>query len=237
TPPHPNDVRTVRLRIATPHGAAAALPDPPAEEPATDQPVGQRIGPYEIVDVLARGGMGVVYRALDVHLKRTVALKMILSEAHADADAFARFRAEAEAVAQLQHPNIVQIYQVGEHNGLPYIALEYVDGKNLLQVVDEAPLPPPVAADLIRTVARAIEFAHQRGIVHRDLKPGNILLQKDEGGKIKEEPPAKHSIFSSVALRPSPVVPKVTDFGLAKLYKDADAPARPGEVIGTPNYM
>ena len=172
----------------------------------------QNVGPYQILGVLAQGGMGIIYRALDTRLKRQVALKMILSGGHSCTVALARFRAEAEAVARLQHTNIVQIFEVGDHQGLPYLALEYVEGTSLLQRLTDKPYSPRRAADLVRTLALAVDFAHQRGIIHRDIKPGNILIT-GQG------------------------VPKITDFGLAKLKGAKDTFSRPGEVIGTPNYM
>ena len=156
-------------------------PEQPRDAPSPSrnpgQPVPEQIGPYQIHQVLARGGMGVVYKAFDTRLKRVVALKMVRSGQHADPAAYARFRSEAEAIARLQHPNIVQIYQVGEHDGLPYFALEFVEGPSLFQVLTNGALPARTAAELSLALARAIEFAHERGIIHRDLKPGNILLE------------------------------------------------------------
>jgi serine/threonine-protein kinase len=134
---------------------------------------------YEIAGELGRGGMGIVYRARQLRPQRTVALKMILAGAHAEAHELARFRAEAEAVARLQHPNVVQIYEVGEHEGLPFFSLEYCAGGNLAAKLDGTPLPPIGAAHLVETVARAMHVAHQAGIVHRDLKPANVLLAVD----------------------------------------------------------
>src|SRR5439155_5672729 len=134
---------------------------------------------YEILSLLGRGGMGMVYMARQVPLKRLVALKMISAGAEAGPDELARFRREAEAVASLQHPNIVQIHEVGEHKGLPYISLEYVEGGSLAQKLNGTPLPVGEAARLTELLARAMHAAHQRGIIHRDLKPANVLLTAD----------------------------------------------------------
>jgi serine/threonine protein kinase len=131
---------------------------------------------YEILGELGRGGMGVVYKAQHIQLKRLVALKMILAGGHAGEDELARFRIEAEAVARLQHPNIVQIYEVGEQNGLPFLSLEFCAGGSLEDKLDGTPWPPQQAAQLVETLARAMHTAHQQGIIHRDLKPANILL-------------------------------------------------------------
>jgi serine/threonine-protein kinase len=175
--------------------------------------IGERVSVpgYEVLGELARGGMGVVYKARQVGLNRIVALKMILSGHHAGAQELARFRLEAEAVARLQHPNIVQIYQVGEADGRPFLALEYVGGGTLAARVGQ-PLPVDEAARLAEVLARAMHAAHQRHIVHRDLKPGNILLTEDG-------------------------CPKVTDFGLAKHIDSQTDQTRTGAVLGTPEYM
>jgi tetratricopeptide (TPR) repeat protein len=166
---------------------------------------------YEILGVLGRGGMGVVYQARQKGLNRLVALKMILAGAHASLEHLARFRAEAEAVASLQHPNIVQVYDTGEHEGRSYFSLEYVDGGSLAQKLGGAPQQPRQAATLVQALARAVHYAHERGIVHRDLKPANVLLT-------------------------SQGTPKVTDFGLARRL-DEDGQTRTGDVMGTPSYM
>src|SRR5262249_3791665 len=128
------------------------------------------IAGYEVLAILGRGGMGLVYKARQTELKRLVALKMILAGEHADPQELARFRHEAEAVARLEHPNIVQIYEVGEHQGRPFFSLEFVEGGNLAQKLAGTPLLPRQAAQLVEILALAIHYAHQRGIVHRDLK-------------------------------------------------------------------
>jgi tetratricopeptide (TPR) repeat protein len=167
---------------------------------------------YEILDVLGRGGMGIVYKARQVSLNRLVALKMVLAGAHAGALQRARFATEAEAVARLQHPNIVQIYEVGEHDGLPYFSLEFVDGASLAQKIAGKPQPPREAAGLVELLAWAMAVAHGRGIIHRDLKPANVLLT--ETG-----------------------TPKIADFGLAKRLEDDSAQTKSGTLLGTPSYM
>src|SRR5439155_23201013 len=135
---------------------------------------------YKIVRELGRGGMGVVYLARHVELKRLVALKMILAGVHADTQMRDRFHREAEAVARLQHPGIVQIHEVGEHEGWPYLALEFIDGPNLAGRVARHTAGPRIAAGLTESLARAVSYRHHRGIVHRDLKPGNVLLAKSD---------------------------------------------------------
>jgi len=158
---------------------------------------------YEIEGTLGRGGMGVVYEARHLALKRNVALKMILAGGHASEHELARFRAEAEAVARLQHPNIVQVHEVGEADGLPYCALELVEGGSLAKKLAGAAMPPGEAARLVQALAEAMHLAHSRNIVHRDLKPANILLTAD--GQ-----------------------PKITDFGLARQLDSASVRPKPG---------
>src|SRR5579864_4777286 len=210
-------------------------PSPQVQNPGWAPP--EQIGPYQILQVLARGGMGVVYKAFDTRLKRLVALKMVLCGQHADPAAYARFRSEAEAIARLQHSNIVQIYEVGEHDGLPYFALEYVEGPSLFQVLSNGALPARTAAELTLALARAIEFAHERGIIHRDLKPGNILLSGVKGQEPGVSNREDTKLTADSCLLIPHLTPKITDFGLAKLRGRNDTHTRPGEVIGTPNYM
>jgi WD40 repeat protein len=214
----PKDVRVqamLRERLARRQRLCAALdlPTVNAVENAAHPAALPVIAGYEIGELLGRGGMGLVFKAVQTALKRTVALKIVLSGAHAGAKERARFRTEAEAVAQLHDPGIVQIFEVGEQAGCPYLALEYVNGGSLAQQINGTPMPPQHAAQLILELARAVEHAHERGIVHRDLKPANILLTHDGAAKI-------------------------TDFGLAKLLHGKEAgPTRSGDMLGTPSYM
>ncbi|HZT81907.1 MAG TPA: protein kinase, partial [Gemmataceae bacterium] len=212
--------------------AAATLAAPSFPPPGT-----LSIPGYEILGELGRGGMGVVYQARQLGLDRVVALKMILAGAHAGREERARFRAEAEAVARLQHPNIVQVFEVGEQDGRPFLALEYVAGGSLAQQLTGAPLPARAAAGLVETLARAMHYAHERGIVHRDLKPANVLLAS--GGRLAgggRKPPDAGD--ASGGLRPplADCTPKITDFGLAK-RTDGAGQTQTGAVLGTPSYM
>src|SRR6516164_3021091 len=148
-------------------------------------------GEYELLEEIARGGMGVVYKARQSSLKRIVALKMIRSGALAGEAEVKRFHTEAEAAAQLQHPNIVAIHEIGEHQGQQYFTMDFVAGKNLAQIANGKPVSPRSAAEWLKAIAGAVQFAHQRGVLHRDLKPQNVML--DANGR-----------------------PQVMDFGLAK---------------------
>jgi serine/threonine protein kinase len=206
-----------RLPWSAPSGAA------PAERAAgCERPV---VPGYEVLGELGRGGMGVVYQARQLGLGRTVALKMVLTGARAGPKDLARFRAEAAAVARLQHPNIVQIYDVGEAAGRPYLVLEFVAGGSLAQYLQGTPQPARPAAQVVETLARAVEAAHAAGVIHRDLKPSNVLLQAQ-------------------GMQPLGLaVPKITDFGLAKCAggdgeaPDLRGPTVTGELLGTPGYM
>jgi eukaryotic-like serine/threonine-protein kinase len=179
------------------------------------------IGPYELRGRIGQGGMGVVYRAYQVRLDRMVALKMILGGSHAGDRTLARFLREGRAIARLHHPNVVQVYDLGESDGYPYFSMELIDGGNLQARLERGPFELREAAELVRVVAEAVDFAHRQGVVHRDLKPANILL--DASG-----------------------TPKVTDFGLAKLL-DTDADdgggssssdlTESGSIVGTAGYM
>ncbi len=174
----------------------------------------RRIGFYEILEEIGRGGMGVVYKAQDLRLKRTVALKVILAGGHAGEVELARFQTEAEVVARLKYHNFVQIYEVGSDEGLPFLALEYCPGGSLEDRVAEGPLGPHESAELIAKLADAMDHAHRAQVIHRDLKPANVLF--DEAGD-----------------------PKITDFGLAKKLgdKDSDSHTRTVSVMGSLGYM
>jgi hypothetical protein len=177
-----------------------------------------QVSGYEVEAVLGRGGMGVVYKARHLALKRTVALKM-LAAGHPHPGQRARFRAEAEAVARLQHPNIVQIHEVGEADGRPFIALEYLAGGSLDKRLAGQPLPPRDAAGLVAALAGAIHLAHSRNLVHRDLKPGNVLLAGEADTPVGQ------------------CQPKVTDFGLVRQLDADSGQTSDGVVVGTPSYM
>jgi serine/threonine protein kinase len=202
----------------------------PQEPPA---PLPRAFGDFVLESELGRGGMGVVYRAKQRSLDRTVAVKMV-REAHLASDADrGRFRGEAEAAARLHHPNIVTVHEVGTTDGQAYLCMEYVDGCTLAQLVNsEGPLPPRAAAELVAVIARAVQHAHEYGVLHRDLKPSNILLT---GDRRQETGDRNHA----AGLSPDPrlLTPKVTDFGLAKRIDRAESLTRTGAVVGTPSYM
>jgi WD40 repeat protein/serine/threonine protein kinase len=199
---------------------------------------------YEVVGVLGEGGMGIVYQARQVALNRQVAIKMLRPGAYAGDKERVRFQAEAEAVARLRHPNIVQVYEVGEHEGRPFFSLEYVSGGSLAARLKGTPLPARQAAELVETVARAVAYAHQQGVIHRDLKPGNILLQgsgiRDQGSGIRDQGSGIRDQGSGIRDQGSEsraLVPKITDFGLAKRLDEDSSQTGSGTIVGTPSYM
>jgi serine/threonine protein kinase len=185
---------------------------------------------YEILEVVGRGGMGMVYKARQGKLNRLVALKMILSGA--PPSDLARFRTEAEAVASLEHPNIIRIYEVGECAGHPYLVLEWADGGNLAQHLAGTPLPARSAAALLLPLARAAAFAHVRGIVHRDLKPANVLLSVVSGPLSGAKTAGQLTTDNGQR-----TMPKIADFGLAKRLDADQGHTQTGAVLGTPHYM
>jgi tetratricopeptide (TPR) repeat protein len=195
----------------------AEQPARPEEGDAGDDagpavPGAPEIPGYRVVDELGRGGAGVVYKARHLTLNRLVALKVIPAGLYAIPGAVERFRAEAEVVARFQHPNIIQVYEVGEHEGLGYLALEYAPGGSLQTAIAGTPQDPGTSAALLEQLARAIHYAHGCGIVHRDLKPANVVMTESR-------------------------VPKITDFGLAKLLEQEAGSTVSGTIMGTPSYM
>jgi eukaryotic-like serine/threonine-protein kinase len=201
-------------------GMALELSSEPAESltaegvvaDATIPESDRSFGDYELLGRVARGGMGVIYKARQICLNRVVAVKMMLpgllvSEAEAS-----RFQNEAEVIANLRHPNIVAVHEVGAHDGQRYFSMDYVEGQSLAAVVRDHPLPARTAARYVKVIAEAIHYAHQQGILHRDLKPSNVLL--DKAGN-----------------------PRITDFGLAKRLASDSRLTATGTVLGTPSYM
>ncbi len=170
------------------------------------------LGDYELLEEIARGGMGVVWKGRQISLNRPVAVKMILAGKFATETDVKRFRTEAESAANLQHPNIVAIHEVGEHEGQHYFSMDFIEGKSLAELTVDGPIPAARAADLVKRIAEAIHYAHQRGTLHRDLKPSNVLI--DASGN-----------------------PRITDFGLAKQLDRASGLTHSGAVMGTPAYM
>jgi formylglycine-generating enzyme required for sulfatase activity/serine/threonine protein kinase len=220
-------------------------PTPSAGAEPSRGRIGQHVGRYEILEEIGRGGTGVVYKVWQTDLHRTVALKMLLAGAHAGAADLARFQKEAAALARLQHPHVVQIYEVGEQDGVPYFAFEFVAGGTLAQKIKGLPQPARQAAQLVATLAQAMHFAHQHGIVHRDLKPANVLLQIANCKLQKDNLPQDNLQFAFCNLQFA--IPKITDFSLVKRLDTQTGPSRTdlksvpqthsGAILGTPSYM
>ena len=214
-PQYAEDLRALwgTLMVTDAIGIAASHPDSALGEQSRHLELPLRIGDYELLEEIGRGGMGVVYRALHLPLAREVAIKMISPERLISPEERRRFFVEAESTARLSHPNIVPVYEVGELEGRPYFSMQFVRGQTLMQRIAHGPMPQRRAAQILAPVCRAIAYAHAQGIIHRDIKPSNILLDLD--GR-----------------------PKLTDFGLAKLMNsESDALTRTGAIVGTPTYM
>src|SRR5688572_9293814 len=181
-------------------------------QPNPARPQIRYFGNYELLEEVASGGMGIVYKARQMSLNRIVAVKLLLFGRFSHPEFVQRFRVEAAAAAALQHPNIVAIHEVGEHDGQPYFSMDYVEGTNLADLVREHALPPKRAAVHLKQIAEAIHFAHQKGVLHRDLKPSNVLLDQFDQ-------------------------PRITDFGLAKQLHEGSDLTITGQVLGSPGYM
>jgi eukaryotic-like serine/threonine-protein kinase len=178
----------------------------------TDQSPLLRLGDYDLLEEIARGGMGVVYKSLQRSLNRVVAVKVVLHGPFSSPDFEKRFQTETNAIAGLRHPNIVTIYEVGESDGTRFFSMEFIEGKSLADVVREKPLPAHYAAEYLKKISEAVHYAHQHGVVHRDLKPSNLLLDSMDQ-------------------------PRVTDFGLAKLLDSEAELTTTGQVLGSPGYI
>jgi len=201
-------------RLAGPPAAESTLLcRPGAAAPGVPQGIPQRLGPYQVLETIGAGGMGVVYRGYDARLNRNVALKTLKPELSLDPEFRERFLREARSAAALSHPNVTQIYFIGEEEGQPFFAMEFLEGKSLETLVrEQGKLPPGRAAEMIRQAASGLRAAAARGIIHRDIKPSNLALTSD--GTLK-----------------------VTDFGLAKLAVGDAGLTLAGEVLGSPSYM
>lgn len=207
------------LRGALELGDAATTLTPALSHPmgegerrAGEGMAGRSFGDYELLEEIARGGMGIVFKARQQKLDRVVAVKMILAGEFASKEQALRFRAEAEAAARLQHSNIVRIHETGEQDGQPYFSMDYIEGGNLTSLVREKPLPAKRAAGYVKTIAEAIHYAHEQGILHRDLKPSNVLIDHADQ-------------------------PHVTDFGLAKRMTKESFLTVTGDAMGSPGFM
>ena len=195
--------------------AADAATIVPSDDEWSSSPLGTRVryfGDYELLEEIARGGMGVVYKARQTSLNRVVALKMILAGQLASEEDVRRFHTEAEAAAGLQHTNIVAVHEVGRHEGQHFFSMDYVEGRSLADTIGQRPLAPRKAAEYLKTLAEAIHYAHEQGIVHRDLKPSNVLIDDSDQ-------------------------PRITDFGLARKIEGDSQLTATGTVLGTPGYM
>jgi hypothetical protein len=217
-------VDLVSLRDTHATAAADSAPDVTLSggKPSTELPT---IAGYEILGHIGHGGMGVVYRAKHLANNRLVALKMVSSGAHASQSEKARFRTETESARRIRHPHVVEVCEVGEHGGLPFVAFEFMDRGSLADALGGSQMPPRYAAELVELLARGVHAAHEQGVLHRDIKPGNVMLTT---------PPTDDSLPVVVQLLG---LPKITDFGLAKRMDGEGALTRTGAVMGTPSYM
>ncbi len=174
--------------------------------------IGQRLGQYEIVALLGRGGMATVYRARQLNIKREVAIKVIRADLAETADFIKRFEREAETIASLRHPYILKLFDYGEFGDTVYLVMELVSGGSLAELISKGPLPVATASRLLEQIASALDYSHERGIIHRDLKPQNVLLDEQNN-------------------------PILTDFGIAKILSQTTSLTQSGMAMGTPSYM
>jgi serine/threonine protein kinase len=224
------NLAVARSDTSSPRPDEESVPSPvPDQAPPSAAPPLPEVPGYEVLKEVGRGGMGVVYQARQQSLGRIVALKLIRSGELAATQELTRFRKEAAAIARLDHPNVVRIYAFGEYDGLPYFAMEFVDGGSLRQRLARERLSALEAAQLVETLAWAMQYVHQRGIVHRDLKPANILLVS--GGVVSGE------LSESTAHHSTTHQPKIADFGLVKQLDSETASTLSGAIMGTPQYM
>ncbi|MCL4181750.1 MAG: protein kinase, partial [Verrucomicrobia bacterium] len=211
----PMTPRTCSATNAVPEAGApieSAVADNCVDSTGVEPASKTRFGDYELLEEIAHGGMGVVYRARQVSLKRIVAVKMLLFGQFAGKAAFERFRAEAQTAAHLQHPNIVAVHEIGETDGQPYFSMDYVAGRNLAELVRDRPMPARQAAGYLRKIAQAVHYAHAHGVLHRDLKPANVLIDETDE-------------------------PRITDFCLARQLAGDSGLTLTGQVLGSPNFM
>lgn len=194
--------------------SAAGMPAATGTRQVTSgmQQLPQKIGDYELLEIIGRGGMGVVYRARQLSLNREVAVKMIQENRPLNSETRSRFFTEAQSTARLDHPSIVPVYEVSEHEGQPFFSMQLIRGPTLADELLKGPLPQRRAARIMAEVSRGIGYAHSLGVLHRDIKPSNIMLDENERVRI-------------------------TDFGLAKLMDSQDSLTRSGATVGTPSYM
>lgn len=205
--------------------------------PAVSLASGSRFNGYELLEEVGRGGMGVVFKARQLALDRVVALKVIRLGGDAGEQERRRFESEARAIARLQHPNIIQIYEVGEADGEPFLSLEYVAGASLARALAGTPWPTQQAAALVKSLADAMHYAHGKGVIHRDLKPANVLLQRTEARGQGTQSGMTASLSSVLCPLSSVLCAKITDFGLAYLAIEGIPQTNSRSVLGTPSYM
>ncbi|MDZ4850207.1 MAG: serine/threonine-protein kinase [Pirellulaceae bacterium] len=216
---------------------AEELDDTHSEANEARLPKIDQIGDYSLLEVIGRGGMGVVYKAEQKKLGRLVAVKTIDSFSSFNPSLVMRFKSEAELAARLQHPNIVQIHEINIHSGVPFFSMELVSGGTLAEATQDHPLQPLVAARLMEILARAVHYAHSHGVGHRDLKPANVLLAPSLRSEAMDLNPSNSSHRTPTPAGKLGVEPKIADFGLAKDFKTLTQSTVAGTPIGTPSYM